>query len=164
MDLPATYYDVVVRRDPALFEYVRKDLANLRATGPFGSTDEFSEEFASYLHATLERFAGDVSERLALAGITTPEKGQAALDEMMASKEVKLLMHMKHADYTTLPSCTSVGTTPFGFSFRYAGSCCVRTPGGGLPPSSPSTTVRLSQERRFSESATRTFAAQTAVP
>ena len=92
MELPATYYDVLLHRDPALFEYVRKDIAGLNASHPFGSTDDFSKEFDNYLRYTLQQFADDMSERLNVIGLAQ-EEGQAALDEAMASKDVKLLAH-----------------------------------------------------------------------
>lgn len=98
MELPATYYDVLLHRDPALFEYVRKDIAGLNASHPFGSTDDFSKEFDNYLRYTLQQFADGMSERLNVIGLAQ-EEGQAALDEAMASKDVKLLAHARHADY-----------------------------------------------------------------
>jgi len=113
MELPATYYDVLARRDPRLFEHVRKDIANLAASEPFGSTDDFSKQFENYLHETLERFANDVSDRLASAGIVSAAEGQAALDGVMASKEVKLLMHAKHADYLAVSNFELFGKKTF---------------------------------------------------
>jgi hypothetical protein len=48
----------------------------------------------------------------------------------------------------TLPSCTSVGTTPFGLSFRYSGRKCSNL---------RSSRRRSAQARFFSESTMRTL-------
>ncbi len=113
MELPATYYDVLLRRDPRLFEYLRKDLADRAASEPFGSTDDFSREFENYLHETLERFTNHISDRLTSAGVVSAEEGQAALDQVMASNEVKLLMHAKHADYLAATNFELFGKKTF---------------------------------------------------
>lgn len=112
MRLPATYYDVLLRRDPALFEHARKDLARLNPSHPFASTDDFSEEFEGYLRNTLQSFADDMSERLNAIGLTQ-ELGQAALDEAMGSKEVKLLAHSRSADYLAVCNFELFGRKTF---------------------------------------------------
>ena len=56
---------------------------------------------------------------------------------------------------TGTPSCTSVGTTPFGLSLRYSGSHC---------SSLNRSTRRASQVSPFATSAMRTFWQQTELP
>jgi len=113
MKLPTTYYDAVIKRDPAIIDFVSKDIAELERKGPFGSTDDFSKYFKEYFHYIASEFAKDIVDRLHRIGITNENEIDQHLHEFEKSPEFRNFHYSKHSDYLMLINFENFGKKTF---------------------------------------------------
>lgn len=116
MNLPPTYYDVLLRRNPVLFECVEKDVAKLRETGddgPFGSTDEFSRHFPEYAEGKTKDLVETFKDNLRKDYGYSEARIEAAVAELANQEYFKKALYSFHADYLTMSNFLLYGRKAF---------------------------------------------------
>lgn len=117
MKLSSTYYDVLLKRDPIMIDFVRKDIAEIKeGSGPFGSSDDYSRYFEDYLADVIERITDDMKLRLYSMGITDSIEAENYIRQFHSSSEFKKLLYAKHSDYLTLTNFELFGKKTFHVS------------------------------------------------
>ena len=103
MSLPATYYDVLLRRDPEMVRSVRSDLAHLKPQElPFASTDDYQNSFQEYITRLLQE---DINRFVAFAqssGMVGNDNLEGLVENYKNSPDFINLFNSKHLDYIAL--------------------------------------------------------------
>ena len=115
MNLPPTYYDVMLGRelDRPMVEAARADILQMKGVGPFSSTGDFSTHFDAYMEHVHERVGFDTQQRLQAMGVYSPSEIEAAVNQFFDSPDFKRLLYCKHVDYLTLVNFELFGRKTF---------------------------------------------------
>jgi len=108
MKLEPTYYDGLKKRDPILFKYVSRELANIKEKdllGPFGLVEHFQAHFDEYISELAKKFAEDVHNQL---GFVPPD--------LTRSEPFIQLASTREIDYLTVTNFELFGRKTFFFA------------------------------------------------
>ena len=118
MTLPSTYFDVLVKRDPEMVMYVRKDIKSLQGTQqvPFGSTDDYSQYFEKYISSVTKKVIEYAQNQIYPMGVSSPMEAEKLVNQFYDSEDYKSFMYCKQADYLTLTNFELFGKKSFHIS------------------------------------------------
>lgn len=117
-----TYYDVLRRKHPNLFTFISNDLDFIRnkgLSGPFSSTDDYSDNFEHYFNNSIQKIEND-----AINHMVKNEKisFELAKEQFLSFKNGNQYKHMinqlnyySHADYLSVTNFELFGKKTFFF-------------------------------------------------
>ncbi len=122
MNLPPTYYDVLINReiDRSLVIAARKDIEENREGGPFLSTDAFSKHFDQYAQELHEQVGYNIQKELQSAGVSSPSQIENRVNTFFDSPDFKKMLYLKTLDYLTLVNFELFGKKTFYISTNLA--------------------------------------------
>lgn len=117
--LTPTYFDILRRRDPMLFDFVAREIAGLPErglTGPFESYDEYSQHIQVYANHYLDRIIQETRRNLRAQGRTGDLSDESILWWLRSSPYYEQLDLALHANYVTMTNFELFGRKTFWFS------------------------------------------------